>query len=229
MKKLLEHYPDFNFFMSPKFLKVIVEAEDLDFDGWHIRYKDGLHFIPPPDEVVECFVDYEGYRGKGMKKFNDNEYIYNSRLVYEAKGRRYKTFRHNVNKFKRENEDWEYRTGSWDEVLEVYERWLKERTIVYNDWLLYSEKLNFKIVYLNNEPVAFNIWDAGLKYIHYIFNYCLNIPYLNEFSRWLFYRDVYEEFGEVLVHDGGDMGIHGLAKYKRKLNPVVVRKRYGWC
>lgn len=229
MRKLLEKYPDFNFFMSPKFLEVIIKAEELEFNGYEILAKEGYYFIPPPNKAVKgVYVDYEGYVGKGEKLFWDNEYIYNSKDVFEMKGRKYRVFRHNVNKFKENNDDWDYKKGSWDDVLTVYEEWLKTQKEIYNDWIFYAEGLPFKILYLKGEPVAFNVWDVGLKYIHFIFNHSLNIPFLNEFSRWLFYKEVYETYGEILINDGGDMGLEGLKRYKMKLNPVEVRKRYGW-
>jgi hypothetical protein len=245
-EKLLMQYPEFNFYMAPKILDMMIEIDNLkvekfisDDRPW-ILTQDDTFFIPPlgnrSPEFIFC--DFEGFKGCSQPTFFDWEYIYKPQDIVEHRGRKFHVFRHNVNKFKNthQNVKIEYvKTGSSiDNIMEIYEEWLNgnPESEIQNEWVLEFPKfgLNHKVLYLDGVPVAFNVWDEGIKYTHFLINYSVpGIPFLNEFSRLLFYEDTYRQFGASrLVNDGGTLMNAGLEQYKDKLNPVFKRARHSW-
>jgi len=229
--------------MAPHVLEMMFNVEDLALSfsesSSGLKYFDGVYFIPPftsQNDVTDVvWMDYEGYVGKGEKKFADFEYIYNPVDIINMKGRKYHVFRHNINKFREKNYQIEYREGSKDDIHEIGEKWLigqhrTKKDMPVESWIFFAEDfLNGKVLYLDGEPVAFNLWDIGLKYVHFMVN-CSDpdIEFLNEYSRYLFYLDISTRYPNMLVNDGGTLGSEGLRRYKNKLNPVAIRSRYSW-
>ena len=225
--RILKLYSNFNFFMSPMFLEIMIKRDKLTIEGDTIRYDDDICFFPPPyrsDDQI--YMDYEGYRGIGKRELCDYEYIYDPKITVGMNGRKMKVFRHNVNKFLKNNIDYVYSSGTWKDAIYIYEEWTKNHDLIYNDYILDLKEFPMKVLYIDGIPSAFNIWEVGLKYIHYIANHSLSMPYINEFSRWLFYRDIIGL--NMLVNDGGDLGSESIRRYKKKLNPVEIRQRWSW-
>ena len=64
------------------------------------------------------------------------------------------------------------------------------------------------------------------KYIN--FRYCFDnreVIYCNEYLRLLFYRDI--AYKEKLVNDGGVLDNENLKRFKKKLNPIEIKVRWG--
>lgn len=161
--------------------------------------------------------------------FLDWEYIYDPKHFMDLSGGKWKTFRKNINKWPSRNSDFIYTDKRPDpyKIADLLLKWINNREVVYDAEYLVELATNDKITdvfitYLYKRDrtlVAMNIADQNWFYINY--RWCItdpDEPYLEEFTRLLFYRSMIN-MGK-LVNDGGSLGYPGLERFKDKLNPI---------
>lgn len=243
-----------NFFMSLPYLllsggKVVIR------DGW-IGIVDGEQLICPPLPfnipkspvlnlpIWASFPD-NSHSLEYLKLYNkellDYQYIYDPTNFINMRGGAWETFRKNCRKFPNKYPDqfsYVQLTAGQANLLGVNRLmadWLEERMDSAEDAeFLVEFALNYetpqvyrKYLVFNDEIVALNAWDMNYKYINYRLNIVKkDIPFLSEFSRWLFYTDNWIHSQGLLVNDGGNLGNPLLAKFKEKLNPKQINKVY---
>jgi hypothetical protein len=196
-------------------------------------YKKGAGVVFPSAAVL---TDIEGYNpGPGfVRQFWDYEFIYSPLAFKDLSGGQWKIFRKNVNRFERLHAP-EYRKLEPGEAHAFWLDWLgsQQDTLIsdfdaINKYLLTDRGHRWGLM-VDDNLVGINVWDENYMYIN--FRYCFSLPeyrYANEFLRLKFYTSPEISGGGKLIHDGGSMGFETLHKFKMKLNPREVRKRFTW-
>lgn len=213
---------------------------------WAVLDTDGCILFPlvpmcrgalcPPAGV---WCDFEGYnpaRDYDREEF-DFEFLYDPASFDDLSGGVRKTFRKNVRRFEKENPLHEYREVGREEALFLFGSWLDEDQEI--------EGLDAILKYLNligdpdpeapmahaliigEELVGINVWDQNYCYTNYRFEFHRrDIPFLSEYMRLVFYR--YSCPRGKLVNDGGCLGSENLRRFKEKLGPKEIRRRFSW-
>ena len=239
-----------NFFVSEPYLR-FSKVQCYSNDNW-IWVEDDKYLLFPPlpltnhkkgcpihKEVWADFVDiFHTFLHTFHHNFLDYNYIFDSNHFNNLKGGKWAVYRKNINKWPTNNENWKY----WDkikqfEVNKLLSEWLsrKQKTVMDVEliiqFVLFSQKdIHRKALYdSHNNLMAINVWDENYKYINYRF--CIvkeNQPFLDEFSRFLFYTDLKIQSTGKLINDGGVLGSTGLERFKDKMNPIEKQKIYSW-
>jgi len=169
--------------------------------------------------------------------FLDWEYVYNPSHFLELKGGQWEVFRKNIRKFSKNHANWVY--CDWIDIKQcsvLLSNWFEHKNdaedaeIITNILLNDFPGLCKRALYDENEHLkAVNVWDTNWKYINY--RLCIvdkKEPFVDEFSRWLFYTSNDIINSGKLVNDGGSVGNSGLERFKDKLNPIRKRKVYSY-
>jgi hypothetical protein len=180
-------------------------------------------------------------------EFLDYEFIYDPKNFLDLSGKRWEVFRKNVRKFPNRYQDGETiyidvsilekgdKKGIHQKIKLAFANWLEGKgdTEFQDDvttlrYLLYGK--NRKVLYNLNtlDILGINVWDSNYKYINFRYSFCVNIPFLSEYLRYLFYIDEEIQSQNKLVNDGGSVGNEKLRIFKMKLNPVDVREVRSW-
>jgi hypothetical protein len=207
-----------------------------------------LHIFNPL--FTSVWSDFPDWIMPGLttSKFLDYEFIFDPKSFLKMEGGEWQTFRKNCKKFPRR-----FQKGllSYDSIDKLYclkgvkciEERLKQVMIDWLDsmgpnteiqdddvmikYLLHGK--NRKILHDSKGYIyGVNIWDENWKYINYRFCICKKEDFLSEYMRYLFYTDSIIQAKNKLVNDGGSVGNIGLEKFKRKMNPIVVREVKSW-
>jgi len=172
----------------------------------------------------------------GAKKFLDSEYIYDPTAFLDMRGKKWQTFRKNCRKFpKRHRLRFTYNLLTHPprhKVVEFVNYWMGASTwdefhdaevmIKY----IYEGKNREVLVDYTGDIHGINIWDESYMYINYRYCLCVNLPFLSEYMRYLFYIN---KAGQAkLINDGGILDRPELKRFKDKLNPVQVNDVYSW-
>jgi len=212
----------------------------------YIADPDRRNILPPISKGgqfpvnVPVWADLGKYSPKGLKaKFLDYEYVYDPNSFIDLSGSKWKVFRKNIKKFsKRYHLKTFYRTDfNKQQIYNFVEEWADE--IKWDE--VQDAKVMLKYAYnghnrkalINQDGkiIGLNIWDCNFKYINFRYCLCLNMPFLSEYMRYLFYTNITTSDitgGPVLVNDGGTLGNPGLKTFKNKLNPIKTRKVFSW-
>jgi hypothetical protein len=242
-----------NFFMSLPSLELYDVKVKLDNDWvWleenhkcilpPLPIKSGftMDTYPKIDSVWACF-EKGNWRmpTNHQQTFLDYQYIFDMNNFQDLSGGKWESFRKNIRKWPKNNSGYSYSRikpsakkagkliGCW---LEDHEKdvqdavHLSEFVYFYNNSQIHRKFLYNKY----NELVGINAWDENYFYINY--RYCIikDIPYLDEFMRWLFYTDDDVFKCDKLINDGGCLDSPGLEKFKDKLNPIRKVPIYTW-
>lgn len=185
------------------------------------------------------------------KEFLDYEFIYDPLDFLTMKGKNWAVFRKNTKKFPsrypnnfcyvsiEETETILGRDKLGKKVEELLLAWLEFRphTDIHDGEVLVryvrkGKNRRFLIDMVEKKLLGMNVWDENYKYINFRYNICRPIKYLDEYLRHRFYTSTpviwARHHAKKLVNDGGSLGNPQLEKFKRKLNPVVVRNVYSW-
>lgn len=172
----------------------------------------------------------------------DLEYLYNPKDFTNMVGKKWAVFRKNVRKWPKA-QDGNFKYFKLDGFNSHYHRqaiknllveWLEDRNepIEDSDALLHYALCgeNRGVLYHTdrNEVVGINCWDSNWKYINFRWSICKKEPFLNEFMRYLFYRDPEIRKQNKLVNDGGVLDNPNIKAFKDKMNPVRVREVHQW-
>lgn len=243
---------DPNFFVSFPYLEscgaVLVEE-----NGWMWWEADGFCLFPPihPDiPYQDSFRSPIDFIWSGFKENIigfipqdlDWEYIYDPKKFLNMSGGCWSVFRKNVRKWPRKNPNFSYipeavsQIGDLKgEIQDLLVRWLKRREKDAQDpEVLIRMGLNPPIgtehSYLmdGSKLASLAIWDRNWKYINFRFLITRGDPFLDEFSRLCFYKDIAGRGSGMLVNDGGSLGKSGLEVFKDKLHPVRKIKVHSW-
>lgn len=172
----------------------------------------------------------------------DLEYLYNPIDFQNMVGKKWAVFRKNVRKWPRINDgEFEYmkindhlKTKHYKEIADLMIEWLENHDELIQDseallhYTLYGENRCILFHTARQEVVGINCWDSNWKYINFRWSICKKEPFLNEFMRYLFYRDPEIKKQNKLVNDGGVLDNPNIKAFKDKMNPVRVREVYQW-
>ena len=230
-----------NFFMSREYIQkagLIWTVEINGLCGWKQEGYEGW-FFPPlrNNHFQEGPKVWAGWPEVNLAHFLDEEYIYNPGNFLDLSGNRWKVFRRNVRHWQELTAGWVYRelaggcgydpddpdSGAvgdlllkWSEGREIYDPDLFASFALFgeNRWGLFDTDGALRGV---------NVADENWEFVN--FRYCIDTgeEKLNEYLRFLFYTSPWVLSRMKLVNDGGSLGSEGLAQFKRKLRPVVVR------
>lgn len=169
--------------------------------------------------------------------FLDYEYIFNPKHFNDMKGGKWNIYRKNIRKWPKFNEKWVY--GDYfnrQDTELLLADWLDKKSKTVQEaemiiqYLLSDEPgIYRKSLYSDGKLMAVNAWDENWQYINYRF--CIvdkSQPFLDEFTRYLFYIDPEIQSKDKLVNDGGSLNNKGLERFKDKLNPIQKRSVYSW-
>jgi hypothetical protein len=239
-----------NFYLSEPYL-LLSKAKCFIDNGWIWIESDGWCLFPPlflsdysllgeyPNKNV--WSDFGGVVYQLYKlrpSFLDWEYIFNPIDFTDLSGGKWNTYRKNIRKWPKSNENWVYcdRFDKYAAGL-LLERWFNKKSDKVEDADLIADFVVFSdlpgihrcCLYDKNEQLkAINVWDENWRFTNYRF--CIVEPdesWLDEFARWLFFTDSEMQTGK-LVCDGGTLGNVGLEMFKDKLNPLSKRKVFSW-
>lgn len=237
--KILSLHNNNNFYMAPKFLEMMEESGRITVRNNDVFMGDtDDYFFPPVDDVLNprIYMDYEGCREYGTKREYDVEYIFDARDLYRMKDGKYQLFKHNINVGSNRIRNIEYKSGSYKDILAIYDEYINYDDLIKfgYSWYEHAEKLDYKILYTEGEPVAFNMWDTSKNYVHYIMTYAIPMSkqskmYLDDYIQWLFYRDMsfstHNPQG-LLINAGGNFKDPSIKMNQLQKYPVEIRKRW---
>lgn len=223
-------------------------AQTFSKNGWYGIVMDGFLLAPPARHDVGIYPPCSGYelsvwsdlldfepRG-WKKKFLDYEFIYNPAYFLNLQGKKWSTFRKNIRKFQTSHPGCIYKgisELSQAHIIDTLSDWLsaKEEEI-HDDEIMIRYLLegnNRRGVFSKDgELLAINVWDENYKYINYRYCVCKPIPFLSEYARYRFYVDPFIISKGKLVNDGGVLDKESLYFFKKRLNPISIRKVYSW-
>lgn len=237
-----------NFWLSEEYL----QAQDVTVrdNGELIWIEEGewtlfpplLSPLAPPDRYVvwppmKIWSDFPNFSIGRKMEFLDWEYTYHPSAFKEMKGGEWSTFRKNSRKWPRRNPLWTHSQApeSRERAEDLLMRWLEGRPqerIQDQEalWHFIFSADTQSFVRREGELVGMNVWDAswyheGSPYIMY--RYCItdpHEPFLDEFTRLLFYREICRD--RDIVIDGGVLDNPGLERFKDKMNPALKRPVY---
>lgn len=244
-----------NFYLSEVYLR-LAEATCWKDWGWIWIEADDWCMFPPlrgyihPDCMpqLECWwpdlgitkvwSDFENYCPSFFSsRFLDYEYVFNPKHFNNMNGGKWNIYRKNVRKWPRINEKWTYGDYLAQRDAELLlADWLDKKSKTVQEaemiikYLLSDEPgICRKALHSDGKLMAINAWDENWMYINYRF--CIvdkSQPFLDEFTRYLFYTDPWIQAKQKLVNDGGSLNNEGLERFKDKLNPVQKRSVYSW-
>jgi hypothetical protein len=210
------------------------------FPPIHSDQAEEFSEIELPKEIWADFHGQENYLkvlGYHKNTFLDYEYIYDPKNFMDLSGKKWKVFRKNIRRWP-QGRNWRYseelsenyHSGASNLLLDWFAQ--KDNQIYDADiivsWILYpTVGVHRKILWEEDRVVAVNLWDENYQYLNY--RWCISqpkIPYLDEFVRWLFYKDISVQ--NKLVNDGGVLDNAGLERFKDKLNPIRKREVWSW-
>jgi hypothetical protein len=178
---------------------------------------------------MKIWSDFENYSVGKVMGFLDWEYTYNSDNFLNMKGGKWQSFRKNCRKWPRANNGWTYNgdAPTPEEISGLLIKWLEKHEGEIEDsesliWFVENCQMR-AFLRRGGELVGVNVWDGNGAYLMY--RYCItdpDEPYLDEFTRSLFYQSTPGR----LVIDGGCLGNPGLERFKDKLNPIKKREVY---
>lgn len=190
----------------------------------------------------DIWADFSQFEAMGLRKGNhttflDYEYIYNPKHFLNMKGKKWQTFRKNCRKYPNRCDeplyyvkyDSEIMSKKLDEFLEIWSESIKWDDVQDGYVMMdYTQNGNNREVLIDyfGDIHGMNIFDSNYMFINYRYCVCLDIPFLSEYMRYLFY--IYRCEQDKLVNDGGVLDNDNLKKFKDKLNPVEVNKIYTW-
>jgi len=224
---------------------------------------DFFLYVPPlgsgnvSNVVNECFgiIEYEGFEAKIMCDYPDFErcidkdlyvskhfdvnYINDTILVTILKGNKFKTLRHNVNKFRIE-QSFKYikfnpdlHTIEAKELIEKYHQQSEDfDDVEYNLNLLSNVSalgLRATVLTIDEQVKGLNV---GVHLNDHTMGYLINkvdtsIKYLVDYTRWRFHADA-KSLGYRYVNDGSDLDSKGLQRLKKKFAPIAILELYSW-
>ncbi len=172
----------------------------------------------------------------------DLEYLYNPKDFTNMVGKRWAVFRKNVRKWPRKQDGrfsyWKLNNyqKKWyhDRIKNLVIEWLENHHGVIQDseallhYALHGKNRHILFNTDRSEVVGINCWDSNWKYINFRWSICKKEPYLNEFMRYMFYRDPEIRNQDKLVNDGGVLDNPNIKAFKDKMNPVRVRRVLQW-
>lgn len=238
-----------NIYMTDSFMKILENVGIVEQDNssyLKIDEDKNTYFIPPhyASELDNIYCDVEGYNGEGIKQLHDVEYIYDVEKTYKMRGKCHKDFKHNVNIFsnnidKNYKSDFTFKSGMHTTIMDMHTEWIEPDLIYANNEfmfisLLYNHMNEFnimpnKIFYLEEEPVAFVLYDESPKYTHLYFIYAVpTIQYLEDYVTWTFFRQKMKDNNKKDVNYGGVYGDSNIKKIKERICPYEVRDRWSW-
>lgn len=174
-------------------------------------------------------------------EFLDYNFIYDPQDFLEMKGKKWATFRKNARKFPKRHkghlnyyhmpaERHHYDDWYMDQLNEIVDDWSDGRKEIHDadvliKYLLEAEHREVLTDQYGN-VYGINIWDENYTYLNFRYCVCRTIPFVSEYMRWLFYTNHVHH--KKLVNDGGALDNEELAKFKMKLNPVMVNTINSW-
>jgi hypothetical protein len=234
------HIP--NFWCSEEYMKHASCSLVLNPYFIGIQAPEGMWLVPPlsplghimdmnkGEEVWSSFLKQEIDEKRYTTTLLDQNYIYTAKIVADMEGRKFSTFRKNVNKWEKENEDKyriEFENPHVDECLALFEEWMPETV---DDGMTIIEFImkcpNRFLLFRENELLGFNLFDVNNHYVNFRYCFCKKEDYLSEFLRHIFFE--YHRKAVQKINDGGDLGNSELARFKRKLNPDSVLPVYSY-
>lgn len=229
-----------NFWTSASFLDLKYDLEWIEEDGlqgfkelgepgWFLPPLDGLGRLRTDCDVWACMY------GDSDGEFLDYEFIYRPADFLDLSGGHWTTFRKNVRKWpSRTRGTTVYRELGRDEMpgeaVSLLASWAVGRTIYDAETLgrisIHGER-RFGL-FVDDRLVGLNVCDDNWEFLN--FRLCLDdgSPFIQEFLRYSFYTSPFVLGCGKLVNDGGCLGLPGLERFKRKLNPVEVRTIYSY-
>jgi len=241
-----------NFYLSEPYLE-LTEAKCYEQNNWIWIEEEGMYLFPPLPlsdapigefPIMKIWSDFEMLgefivSNKFQSEFLDFEYVFNPSDFNNMEGKKWNVYRKNIRKWPRNHEKWSYNDVCLNE---------KEAHLLIGDWLIRkqqtvqdgellarfaffepNENIHRKFLYSGDQLVAINAWDEN--WFHINFRVCMvqrDQPFLDEFTRYLFYIDSAIQSKKKLINDGGTLGNEGLERFKDKMNPIKKRKVYSW-
>jgi hypothetical protein len=181
---------------------------------------------------VNIEIDFEGYQdSEKSSEFFDYEFLYRPIDFLNLSGGCWKVFRKNVRRFKRNSCDLSYHEIHPTTFKKFFVSWLSNRESFYEPEkvLRWADHYNVHLFGLFDcgKLIGANGYDWNFRFVN--FRYSFAIPEIfgsSEYLRYMFYLMLSD--GQFVVNDGGSVGMESLYKFKMKLNPVSVLKRYSW-
>lgn len=181
----------------------------------------------------------------------DRNYIYHLNRFDNLSGRKFEVFRKNIRKFPNRYGPTKYLTiceyeklvgeaRARDSLYNTFIKWLEARPEeeIHDADLILSYLQDYWDIEVLIDPgkdivLGFNIFDWSYFYVNFRFSFCVNIPFLSEYLRYLFFTSGYVRskasfLGITSVNDGGDLGKSSLAEFKRKLRPYIITEISSW-
>lgn len=217
------------------------ETDQFIFPPISLLYGCGGRTESPSSGVWSNFSN-ASYTGNDYELL-DLEYLYDPKDFQNMVGKKWAVFRKNVRKWpKAQDGNFHYRKLDQFAPSKIHEginklliEWLEEHTgfpIQDSDALLYyvlhGENRHILFRTGRDEIVGINCWDSNWKYINFRWSICKKEPFLNEFMRYMFYRDPEIRKQDKLVNDGGVLDNPNIKAFKDKMNPIRVREVYQW-
>ena len=235
-----------NFWCSQEYFERAGFGE-VEEDGWiHVVDEESDVILPPmkpngicllPFEFWADLIDCSEFRKLHNATFLDYEYIYNPKDFQDMAGKKWQVFRKNCRKYPNradeplyyEKFDPEIQDKKLDEFLEIWAEDIKWDEIhdghIMIDYIQNGYNREVLIDY-HGDIHGMNIFDENYMFINFRYCICLDVPFLSEYLRYLFYINRCSQ--DKLVNDGGVLDNPKLKKFKDKLNPVEVNKIYSW-
>lgn len=233
-----------NFWLSREYLSIQDVSVEAEGGAFWIQEEDWTLFPPLPlsgewgapeyplPQGMRIWSDFDNLALGDVINFLDWEYVYDSNRFQDLVGGGWATFRKNARKWER-GKKWRYtyEPPPDDAITTLLTDWLAHRSQDESEPVEDHESLLWFVfqgswrafLFDRDRLVGVNVWDENEPYL--IFRYCIAAPgepFLDEFTRLLFYRSVPGR----LVIDGGTLGHVGLEQFKDKLLPVRKRRVY---
>ena len=254
LKILAENKIDPNFWCSREYLRAakVLQVKQEDWVWLH----DGDKMMFPPLHIhhgqrmdsmpwLENGFIWAGFNDTlipgAVNRILDYNFIYDPARFVKMDGSGFSKFRKNSRKWPRRTEakSQYVRTQPgeywWkDSINDMVVRWLGgigEDTQVHDSDILvdYIHNAQFRSILIRGgDVVGMNIWDYSWKYVNYRYMLCRPEPYLDEYMRLLFYKDIVAISPGMMVNDGGTLDREGLYKFKESLQPVKIQKIFSW-
>ena len=225
------------------------EFKEIDDNGViYIQDKEGSLMFPPLDSMLNyqhpifqtpswtSFAKMNGLLKDAI--FFDYEYIYDPKAFLNMTGKKWQVFRKNCRKYPARYQGQELKyikvENHNDEmkVSELIDQWMRD--INWNEihdgevmiqYLFHGQNREI-LIDEQGDAHGLNVWDENYMFINYRFCISLNLPFLSEYMRYLFY--IHQAKQNKLVNDGGVLDNPNLKRFKDKLNPIEVNKIYSW-
>lgn len=248
---------DPNFFISREYFEKAGITEEQNHSGIHAFDDKKFDLFPPlRTDIKWPYMPMKGvradfpnwpnvYRVCGpISKFLDYEFIFDQRNFLDLSGNKWKTFRKNIKKWpKGKLYTWvnlndpccNYVTKRMsDDINELFLKWLQNKNseeVIYDPETLtiYLDKgFNRYGLCCNNELKAIVIWDYNWKYINFRYCICAPEPFLSEYVQYCFYTFPFIQNDPRLINDGGCLDSESLYFFKKRMNPVEIKKIHSW-